>query len=54
MFYDNFNAIITESYCEAYPIITVRRKKLDEEKSYINEDLKRLIYCKRTNYIKKV
>ena len=41
--YDNFNCLITDVYCIAYPIVTNKRKKLDKRMAYIVDDLKRLI-----------
>ena len=50
--YDKFNCLITAAYCSAYPIVTTRRKKLDELKPYIDSDLKRLISQKNKLYKK--
>ena len=52
--YDNFNCLITAAYCSAYPIVTIRRKKLYELKPYIDSDLKRLISQKKTNSIRNI
>ena len=52
LLYDKFNTLITDAFCEAYPIVTARRKKVDEAKPYINNELKRLILQKNKLYKK--